>query len=73
MAFPQHNSLKKKNFLAIQGVKLHKEGKQLNGSERFAVDNMASEKDCRLLSDLVQVRLALFFPFCDPLKVTSSF
>ena len=35
------------------------EDKQLNGTGRFVIDNLASEEECKILSDLVNVRLNL--------------
>ena len=56
-------------YLFAKGIELHKEGKQLNGSERFVIDNIATEKDCKILSSLVQVFrisfiLLFFLLFC---------
>eukprot|EP00794_Sanderia_malayensis_P016782 gene16782-18477_t len=38
----------------LEGVKLFKEGKDLNGSNRVAVDNMTSADDCLSLISLIQ-------------------
>ncbi|XP_065051385.1 prolyl 3-hydroxylase 2-like isoform X2 [Rhopilema esculentum] len=37
----------------FKGIKLFMEDKQLNGTGRFVIDNMASEEECKILSALV--------------------
>ena len=49
------------SFYFLQGARLFQEGKQLNGTERFVVDNIASQEECTMLSKLVEVSIERYY------------